>query len=347
MAVSHEPCATLPGLIAADLAAVRQSMQAAVAGIPEEMGQTIRDQVEHAGKLLRPRFFLGACRMFCPPGSGGDLPEGAYRMAASLELLHLATLLHDDILDEAAVRRGRPTLFALKGAKRSVLAGDLILTCAASHSADLMPPGDYVALTRGLAGICKGEVLQLRRQDLQAPSQRLYARQIGAKTALLFSLSFRAGAQAAGAGLADALRLQRAGYQVGMAFQLVDDILDLAPDGLASGKSAGRDIPAGLVTGPVLHALGQGPARDGVPEAGRQQAALRRALGRRLGRQPGWGRGTARLTRLVEQLGGIAAARSQADRYLERSRAILAAYPDSAGRSILLDLLAGLNGRKT
>ncbi|HEY9054926.1 MAG TPA: polyprenyl synthetase family protein [Rectinemataceae bacterium] len=205
------------------------------------------------GKMLRPAFtLLGAG--FGKGGRKASRTRTAH-LAAAIELLHTATLVHDDILDQADVRRGLPALHTRFGTVNAVLAGDWLFSACFRLVADYSDARSSRILARFVGAICASEI----RQDLDkhsfSASRRQYLRTIAGKTAALFSLSLHVGAATAGADPLITQRLRRAGYDIGMAFQIIDDILDCESDDITLKKPAGNDLKEGLCTLPLICAL--------------------------------------------------------------------------------------------
>jgi heptaprenyl diphosphate synthase len=228
--------------------------------------------------------------------------------------VQVGSLVHDDILDDADTRRGRPTINAVEGVNHAVLAGDYILARAAELAARVSQQA--AALIAGALGeLCEGQVLEMR--DLHDPGRSVDAHlaSVRGKTAALFECACRLGAHCAGLAGGKADALARYGDAFGMAFQVLDDILDLIGDEARLGKPTGNDIASGVYTLPVIAALG-GPSG----------AELREVLGS-LGSD---GDGTPdgprveRAIRLVRQSGAIAEALTVADRYAEDARRAVA-----------------------
>jgi heptaprenyl diphosphate synthase len=293
------------------------------------LAEEVAELAASNGKLLRPAFLL------IGSGFGPKADEERVRaLAAAVEILHVSTLIHDDVIDEAELRRGRPTLHTRFGTKEAVLAGDWLLTRAFLLSAASSDPDNARALARVIAAICASEI----RQDLgkwsYTTSVRSYLRKIAGKTAALFSLSLQAGAQEAKAPRPVAERLRRAGYDIGMAFQIIDDILDFESSEGVMRKPVGKDIAEGLCTLPLVFALrrdeaGMGRLLAKVPRPGHAAAANVAAKAIR-----------DVITRCVE-LGGIDDARSEAARFTERAHREIARLPRCKAR----DELAALGER--
>lgn len=215
------------------------------------------------GKRVRPLLVLLAARAAAPDGA----PRGrraALLLAAAAELVHNATLLHDDVIDDGRMRRGRPAARVVWGNTVSVLGGDFLLARALELVGEADAPGALPALLFVIRRMVEGEALQLDRRGRLDADERTYHDVVDAKTAALFAWCGRAGACAAAAPPPVADALERYGFHLGRAFQIVDDCLDLTA-GDAVGKDVLRDLREGKLTLPVLEAL-------------RADAALARAL---------------------------------------------------------------------
>jgi octaprenyl-diphosphate synthase len=228
--------------------------------------------LEAGGKRIRPLTVLLSAACFGAP------PPAARDVAVVAELVHLATLLHDDVVDDGQERRGRPTPRRIWGNAVSVLAGDLLLTHALERTSAAAPPGVLSDLVSTLRCLVDGEVVQLRGRTRLDPCEDVYFRIVRDKTASLFAWAARAGAAVAGASAAAANALGDFGLHVGVAFQLVDDVLDYSGDPRATGKALLGDLVEGKLTLPLIHALAGRPALasevDAV-RAGDRRAAVR------------------------------------------------------------------------
>jgi len=246
--------ADIQALAAADMAAVDALIRRRLASDVVLVNQIGEHIVAAGGKRLRPMLLLLAARAL--GHSGAD----AHQLAAVIEFIHTATLLHDDVVDESDLRRGRKTANALWGNAPSVLVGDFLY----SRSFQLMVEVDRIEVMRILAdttnAIAEGEVLQLlhvRNPDTDEPA---YLRVIERKTAVLFAAATRLGALLAGADAATQQRLHDYGMNLGYAFQIADDVLDYSADETALGKHLGDDLAEGKATLPLIHAMARSPA---------------------------------------------------------------------------------------
>jgi geranylgeranyl pyrophosphate synthase len=282
------------------LAAVDERITAALGHDGALLGPASVRVATSGGKRLRPLFTIVAA------ATGGVFDQRVVDVAAAVELVQVGSLVHDDILDEAATRRGRPTINAVEGVNHAVLAGDYILARAAELAAGVSrEAAQLVAVSLG--DLCEGQVLEMRDAFDPDRSVDSHLASVRAKTAALFECACRLGAQTAGLADGNTQALARFGHGFGMAFQVLDDVLDLIGDEARLGKPTGNDIASGVYTLPVLAAL-RGPAG---PE-------LRRALD---------GTGAAEVSRaieLVRQSGTIAEALAAADRYSDEARRAVA-----------------------
>ncbi len=215
-------------------------------GLVEDIGHYI---VAAGGKRMRPTLVLltgGACN---------EITRAHKCFAAVIEFLHTATLLHDDVVDVSALRRGRPTANAAYGNASSVLVGDFIYSRAFQllvQIGDLRILKDIADTTNRIA---EGEVLQLVRAGDADTSEAQYYEVIQAKTAVLFGAACYGGALLAGANETQAITLRDFGVNLGIAFQIVDDILDYQGDPSTMGKNLGDDLAEGKPTLPLIHAI--------------------------------------------------------------------------------------------
>jgi octaprenyl-diphosphate synthase len=242
---------------------------------PPPADAALNDLIGAGGKRLRPLL------TFLTAGAAGGDPARAWPLAAAVELLHTGTLLHDDVIDEADVRRGRATARKTFGNGVAVLSGDFALFAALDV---LVEHGDLLVLKRAMAvarDLATGELAQLqRRGQFQALDPAAYFEVIGGKTASLFSFACWGGAHLGGAEATMAAALERFGNKMGLAFQITDDLLDLLGDAGSTGKNLGRDLAEGLITLPILEAIADDPELGTQMQAGQGDPAswVRRAL---------------------------------------------------------------------
>ena len=272
------------------------------------------------GKRLRPLLTLAAAKLCGHDG------EDHVRLAAAVEFIHNATLLHDDVVDESGRRRGRPTANTVFGNKPSVLVGDFLF----ARSFQLMVETGSVAvlgvLSDAAAVIVEGEVLQLAAANSLKGGEPVYMQVIRGKTAALFEAACRAGAMVAGAPAAQVAALQAYGDALGIAFQIADDVLDYRGAALATGKNAGDDFREGKATLPVLIAHARG------------DAAARAFWTRVIERREQTPDDLPEALRLMRECGALDAAAERAATEAARARGALAALPDHPLRRALEDI---------
>lgn len=231
------------------LASVERRIAEAVQSREPVLADLAVDLLEAGGKRLRPALvLLGA-------SYGSDNDETTMDVAAAIELLHMATLVHDDIIDGASSRRGRLTINAVHGPEVAVFTGDFVLTKALLLLARARERERMVELAQAMVRICEGEVGQFVDRYTLDTSLRRYLRKIRGKTAILFALSAAAGARHSRAPEPYVKALARYGLHFGMAFQILDDVLDYVSDQKKAGKPVGHDVVSGVYTLPLLYAL--------------------------------------------------------------------------------------------
>ena len=269
------------------------------------------------GKRLRPALLLLCNRLF------GPSTDCARHLAAVVEMIHTATLVHDDVIDVAKTRRGRPSTNVVWGNHISVLAGDwlymqafqLALRQRNFHILDVL-----ISLTQMMV---EGELLQFERLHCMDITEADYMELVDRKTASLFSACASLGAIAAGANDAVEAKLGDFAWNLGMAFQLVDDILDFTSTEKILGKPAGNDLREGKVTLPVIYTL---------PEA---SAAERRALEVVVSEGNYEQVPFMHILQILERHGAIERAYDRAHTFTEKSRRIIASFPDSTAQRSL------------
>jgi geranylgeranyl pyrophosphate synthase len=227
------------------------------------------------GKRLRPALVLLVSRLF------GPAHDGAVRLAGALDVLHAATLIHDDLVDQSALRRGRGTLHTLWPAAACILAGDYLLAEAVALVAEVANPAVLAHFGALLRALCAGEIYQIVNGRAGTVDRAACYRHIEAKTASLFAAAAEMAALLAGAGPAQIAAVRCYGRELGLAFQIVDDILDLTADEATLGKPGASDLRQGIITLPLLLYLEQNPADTAVRavlSGDRTEPAVQQAL---------------------------------------------------------------------
>ena len=293
-----------------DMAAVDSLIRNRLASDVVLINQVAEYIVGAGGKRLRPMLLLLAA------GALGHRGPDAHQLAAVVEFIHTATLLHDDVVDESDLRRGRRTANAVWGNAASVLVGDFLY----SRSFQLMVELDRIEVMRILADttnrIAEGEVLQLLHVRNPDTDEAAYLRVIERKTAVLFAAATRLGALLAGADDATCNALHDYGLNLGYAFQIADDVLDYASDAQTLGKNLGDDLAEGKATLPLIHAMAH--ADDTV------RNRLRSAI------EHGDTDALPDVVAAIQSSGGLDYSRSRADEYAQAARAALAGLDDNA-----------------
>jgi len=319
--VATKPHDALAAHLSQDMAAVNEVIRARMASrhaprIPEVTAHL----VDAGGKRLRPMLVLAAARL-C-----GYAGPHHVSLAATVEFIHTATLLHDDVVDESGQRRGRPTANLLWDNKSSVLVGDYLFARAFQL---MVEPGNLRVLSilsDAAATIAEGEVLQLTAaQDLRT-TEEVYLQIVRGKTAALFAAATESGAEIAGADADVVAALRDYGDALGIAFQMADDLLDYEGDTGATGKNIGDDFRERKLTLPLIKAVAAADETERAfwvrtIEKGRQEAGdLDHALG------------------LLAKHGALDATREAAFGWAATARAALEAVPDHPLRDMLSEL---------
>lgn len=251
------PVTSVTGLapLPRDLERVETELRHAVASEDPLLAELSAHLVDAGGKRIRPTMTLSAAYVVAGPTSP---PDAVVTGATACELVHLGSLHHDDVIDEASTRRGVPSVNARWSNIMAILSGDFLLarasTLATSISAEV---AGLLAAT--IAELCRGQVLELGHLVNVNRDEESYYSAIDGKTASLFATSCRVGGMAIGANDATLDALDRFGRHVGMCFQIVDDCLDVTGTGDALGKTPGQDLLEGVYTLPVVYALQESP----------------------------------------------------------------------------------------
>lgn len=199
------------------------------------------------GKRVRPSFVVLSSEYGAHPRN-----EETYKIAVSLELIHMATLVHDDVIDRSDKRRGRYTISKKWDQETAILTGNYLLALALNHISSIQDKRIHMILSTAIIDVCRGELFQFQDQFNSKQTITNYLRRINRKTALLIQLATELGALSADADLKTANKLKRIGHYIGMSFQIVDDILDFTSTEKQLGKPVGSDLMNGHLTLPVL-----------------------------------------------------------------------------------------------
>ncbi len=327
-AAAEDALAALLALVRDDFEACNRAIVARMDSPVALIPQLAAHIVAAGGKRLRPLLTL-ACARMC--GYAGGTRHVS--LAACVEFIHTATLLHDDVVDDSSLRRGLASANATFGNKAAVLVGDFLF----ARAFELMVADGSLQvlaiLSRASATIAEGEVLQLVTQNDLTTSEDRYLAVIEGKTAALFAAACEVGAVVADRPATEAAALSAYGRNLGIAFQLVDDALDYAADEATLGKTVGDDFREGKITLPVLTAYHAGDAaerafwRRTIEASEQTDADLDLALS------------------YIAHRRAIPATIERASRYAAAARAALAEFPDSAYRRALLGVAASTVSR--
>ncbi len=309
---------TLKQLIASDMdavdAVIRTRLHSEVA-LVNQIGEYI---INSGGKRLRPALVLLSAQAF------GYTGKHHHDLAAVVEFIHTATLLHDDVVDESDLRRGRETANALFGNAASVLVGDFLYSRAFQMMVDVGEMRVMQILADATNIIAEGEVLQLlncNNADVSVPN---YMRVIHCKTAQLFEAAMRLGAILGKTSVADEETASKYGMHLGTAFQLIDDVLDYSADEAQTGKHLGDDLAEGKPTLPLIYAM-----QHGTPQ---QAAVVREAI------EQGDVSKFAEVLDIIRVTGALDFTRQQALQEAEAARACITGLADSKHKQCLLEL---------
>lgn len=290
------------------------------------LGDVMNHLASVQGKNFRASLLLAAAG--APDGS---VTDDAVTAAAALEILHLATLVHDDVIDESDLRRGQPSVQSRFGKKTAVIGGDYLFTLCFTMIAGISEryPNKFHEFSQAMSGICLGELRQLKHNgdtELAVPG---YLRIIAGKTAALFALAMYSGMILGEAEERESRLVARFGYFIGMLFQLADDCLDYDSDAGTLKKASRHDLSEGVITLPLIYAFRQMP----------QLKAL--VHGRALSRED-----INLVVSQVIELGGVARTRAMADHYADKARKLLDRLPDTAKRERLGRILTQIQERR-
>ena len=319
-ATGVSPVERLHALVASDMAATDRLIHARMGSEVPLIPDLAKHLIDSGGKRLRPMLTLAAAQ------AGGYSGDHHVKLAAAVEFIHTATLLHDDVVDESALRRGKVSANLMWGNKPSVLVGDFLF----SRSFQLMVETGNLTVLDILAGaaaiIAEGEVMQLKSANNLGVTEQHYLSVVSAKTAALFAAAAQSGAELTGRGGGFVAALKDYGNNLGIAFQLVDDALDYSGRQALMGKTVGDDFREAKMTLPIILAYARAdeaakPFWKRVIETGNQtESDLDRAI------------------TLIEQTGSIQETMRRARAYADAAKTALGVMPDSDIRHALADI---------
>ncbi|MGC4026977.1 MAG: polyprenyl synthetase family protein [Mesorhizobium sp.] len=308
-------------LTKADMGRVNELILSKAGSDVEMIPEVANHLISSGGKRLRPMITLAAATMF---GYEGD---GHVKLATSVEFMHTATLLHDDVVDESDLRRGKKTARMIWGNQASVLVGDFLLGQAFRMMVEVGSLEALDILSSAAAIIAEGEVMQLAAANNLETTEDEHFAVIKAKTAALFSAAAEVGPVIANAARADRAALRSYGINLGLAFQLIDDALDYGGSSVDMGKNVGDDFREGKITLPVILSYRRGTPEErefwkgAIEKGANDDAALERAIN------------------LMTRHGAVADTISRARHFGEIARDALAPLPNTPQKSALIDVI--------
>ena len=312
------PSSQLFGPVASDFTAINELIESSLHSRVPLVAEIAAYLVQAGGKRLRPLLVLLAAR------SCGDSSQHPVKLAVAIEFLHTAMLLHDDVVDESTLRRGRRTANAEWGNAASVLVGDFLHSRAFELMVELGSIDVMALISKATNGIAEGEVQQLTLLQNTSTSEADYLEVIYRKTALLFEVSAESGAVLGGANASEAAAYREYGRHLGLAFQLMDDWLDYEGTAQELGKNTGDDLAEGKVTLPIILALKAAGASD--------RRILEQAI-----TQPG-SVPFEDVRCIAERYGGIETTKHRAAHEANLAESALQDLPDSACKSQMIRL---------
>jgi len=319
--------ATVAARLAAELAQVERIFDEQLESDLPEVNELCRHVERYRGKMLRPSLVI-LSGMAAEGDSGApSIGDRHLIVGAVVEMIHMATLVHDDVLDDAEIRRRGRTVNSLRGNETAVILGDYLISNAFHLCSKAGEPWINLALGETTNTLCEGELVQLAHRDDLALDESRYFDIVRRKTASLVAACCRIGATLAGASPSQADALFNFGNDVGIAFQIQDDLLDLEGHQEVVGKSLGRDLAKGKLTLPlILHLQG---ARE---DPARRERSLRLIAERDI----------ESLMVVMRTDGSLESARRRAMELVARAKAGLATLPESPARDFLADAAASV-----
>jgi len=315
-------------LLAAELAEVETRFAAELMSDLPCVNDLARHLERYRGKMLRPTLTLLGGLAVDPDK---PLTDEHRVLATVVEMVHMATLVHDDVLDEQDLRRKGSTINHLRGNEAAVMLGDYLISHAYHLCSSLRSQAAARLIARATNTVCEGELLQLANRDNWSLDERTYFEIIRRKTAALCGVACRLGSLYAGGDRDTCYRLDRFGELIGTAFQIIDDVLDLTGDPAVVGKSLGKDVEKGKLTLPLIHRLETAPAAD------RQRLV---DLLRRLSDET-----AAEIGRTLARSDSVPYARRRAQQSIDEAKHLLTPLPDSPAKAMLLEMADTVTSR--
>ncbi|MFO1444607.1 heptaprenyl diphosphate synthase component II [Bacillus sp. Bva_UNVM-123] len=307
-----------------DLSIIEEALEKTVQAESPILQQASLHLLQAGGKRIRPVFVLLA-------GKFGNYDINMIKnVAVSLELIHMASLVHDDVIDDAELRRGKPTIKAKWDNRTAMYTGDYIFARALELITKIEKPFAHKILSDTLVELCIGEIEQIKDKYNYEQNVRNYFRRIKRKTAILIAVSCQLGAIAADVDENIHNKLYRFGYYVGMSYQIIDDVLDFTSTEKELGKPAGGDLHQGNITLPVLFAMKDDQIRQEIVKV--NEHTKREEIERIIG--------------LIKGSGAIEKSLQVSEQYLSKALATLSELPQNRAKKTLRDIAKFIGKRK-
>jgi heptaprenyl diphosphate synthase len=311
--------------IAQELESVKKVIKNNVKSSEKQFEEAIIPLVDAGGKMLRPAFLLLAAKF-------GEYDSGKiHNLAATIEMMHMATLVHDDIVDESKLRRGVETIQHKYSKEYAVYIGDfLFCQCFLMLSEYSYSTENLRDISKAISKICMGEIIQHNIRYSKNTNVKKYIKVISGKTASLFAVSFYAGAKESNCSEKTSNLLGRVGYYIGMAFQIIDDLLDYSGDTYKLGKSAQSDLIKGYYTLPLIYAM---------------SADNEKRISTILDNSSLNDENVREITELVNKYKGIEKAQNLADKYTKKAFDYIEKLPECESKKVIKDITEKLLSR--
>lgn len=316
------------GFLKKDLTIIEDSLKQAIQAEHPILREASTQLLQAGGKRIRPIFVLLSGQM------GQYNLDRFNTVAVSLELIHMATLVHDDVVDDSQLRRGKPTVKQLYGNRVAMYTGDYILARALENITTIKDPELHQLLSKTLVEVCMGEIDQIQFKYNFDQQLRDYLRRIKRKTALLIATSCKLGAIAGHTTTEEARRLYQYGYYIGMSYQIIDDILDFTSTEKELGKPTASDLLQGNITLPVLIAMKNDSFNQLLKKAFANPNSVDQSS-------------FDELLSMLKETNAIEASYELSDRYLAKALEVLEPLPDQEAKRILQTIARSIGKRKS
>ena len=284
---------------------------------------SIKDLIQSGGKMIRPGFAVIASKF------GNYVPERTRAMATVVEMSHMATLVHDDVIDDSKLRRGKETVQSKYGKEYAVYIGDYLFCVCFKILASTASLHSIQIDSKAMSKICLGEVEQLNSRFQKEVSVKNYLKRISGKTAELFALSLYIGAAESDCDKKLSRLFWNIGHNIGMAFQIIDDLLDYTGTDAQLGKEAGHDLRDGIYTLPLIYALENKP-KDLIALLEKEELGME---------------DIQKIIKLTHEYGGIDKARALAKKYTNKAYSFMKRLPDNEYKVMLQEITGELLNR--